>query len=75
LTEPLSLRLSKSEYDMLMKLVEAKGSNIAILVREAVHLLFALHGMLPEETSRLLLGQFIQDPRILQMVKARSGAQ
>jgi hypothetical protein len=60
---------------MLMKLVEARGSNIANVIREAVHLLFAFHGMLPEETSRLLLGQFIQDPRILQTVKARSGAQ
>jgi hypothetical protein len=69
------MRISKSEYNMLMKLVEAKGSNVANLIREGLHFVFACHGMLPEETTRLLLGQFIQDPRILQTLKARTGAQ
>jgi hypothetical protein len=43
-----------------MKLVEAKGATTSNLLREALHLLFAHHGMLPEESARLLLGQFIR---------------
>jgi hypothetical protein len=74
LTEPVSMRISKNDYAMLMKLIDAKGSTLTNVCREALHILFAFHGMMPEETSRLLLGQFIQDARILQTVKARSGA-
>jgi hypothetical protein len=75
LTESVSFRISKTDYAILMKLIEAKGSTITNVFREALHILFALHGMLPEESSQLLLGQFIQDARILQTVKTRSGGE
>jgi hypothetical protein len=75
LTEQVSIKISKNDYAMLMKLIDAKGSTITNVCREALHILFAHHGMMPEETTRLLLGQFIQEPRVLQTVKARPGAQ
>ena len=60
-TEQVSFRMSKTDYALLMKLVEIKGSTPASLLREGLHFLFAHHGMLPEESTRMLLGQFVRD--------------
>jgi len=59
MTETISWRITKRDYALLMKLADAKGATITSLMREALHILFAHHGMLPEESTRILLGQFI----------------
>ncbi len=59
-TEPISFRISKTDFVLLEKLVALKGGSITGVFREALHLLFATHGMLSEESTRLLLGQFVQ---------------
>ena len=58
-TEAISFRISKTDFTLLEKLVEIKGGSVTGIFREALHLLFATYGMLPEESTRLLLGRFV----------------
>lgn len=59
-TEAISFRITKTDLGLLEKLAVVKGGDITGVLREVLHLFFAYHGMLPEESTRLLLGQFVQ---------------
>lgn len=63
-TEPISVRITKTDYALLEKLVKIKGGTMTAVFREALHILFASYGMLPEESTRLLLGQFLRAANI-----------
>lgn len=66
-TEPISFRITKTDFALLEKLVEAKGGSVTGFFREALHLLFANYGMLPEESTRLLLGPFVREANKAQL--------
>jgi hypothetical protein len=65
--EDISFRLPKPDLILLDKLADAKGSTRSGVLREALHLLFAHHGMLPEEATKMLLGQFLHETNKVQM--------